>query len=77
MRGLGACQVEHYYNEFFVSLLFSLLLYERHLTMSCNEKVLKLNHWKVELDSTRESTHTHIYRVRIRHRKGAGVVESY
>lgn len=26
--------------------------------MSCNEKVLKLNHWKVELDST--NTHTYI-----------------
>ena len=48
-------QVEHYYNEFFVS--FSRCL-TRHLTMSCNEKVLKLNHWKVELDST--NTHTYI-----------------
>ena len=41
--------------------------------MSCNEKVLKLNHWKVELDSTRH-THTHTYRVSIRHRRAPGLL---
>ena len=51
----------------------SLTFYDRHLTMSCNEKVLKLNHWKVELDSTRH-THTHTYRVSIRHRRAPGLL---